>query len=219
MKTTNSASANLSRRSALKKVGSIAVLTTIATPGLPSLIYAGPEPVASEFDLDGSYLQLSQALTGIPSSTLYPPAPPDNTPLQLMYWNLCNLANSTATQHLIDEYRSYRSQGLTDQQIGDQLLKTSGDVIRSDAVGTMARLTMQMWLFGVWFGEAEVTKVPSARTTIKGQWAQNFVVSALAYKSGWIWNIAQAHPMGFSHFNFGSWAEAPPTLADYGIPS
>lgn len=219
MKTTNSASVDLNRRSVLMKAGSLAVLTTTAIPGLPNLIYAGPEPDVSEFDLNGSYLQLSQALTGIPASTLFPQTPPDNAPLQLMYWHLCTLANSTATQLLIDEYQSYHGKGYSDQQIGDQLLKSSSGAIRDDAVGTMARLTMQMWLFGVWFGETEATNVSSAENTIQDEWAQNFVVSARAYKSGWIWRIAQAHPMGFSPFNFGSWAEAPPTLADYGIHS
>ena len=44
---------------------------------------------------------------------------------------------------------------------------------------------------------------------------ETFVYSAVAYRRGWIWRIAQAHPMGYSHFDLNSWGEAAPPLTDY----
>ena len=32
---------------------------------------------------------------------------------------------------------------------------------------------------------------------------------------GWTWRVAQTHPMGYSDFRFGYWAEDPPALNDF----
>ena len=40
-------------------------------------------------------------------------------------------------------------------------------------------------------------------------------VSDQAYKESWAWKIAQSHPMGYSEYHFGYWAEQPPTLKQF----
>jgi hypothetical protein len=48
-----------------------------------------------------------------------------------------------------------------------------------------------------------------------GQWRDlndkniSTVISSMAYTQGLAWQVAQAHPMGYSEFTFGYWSEAP----------
>jgi hypothetical protein len=213
---------DLGRRAALTGIGAVAASTIFPVPGLPTLVFAGPVPTAGNLDLVvvGNYLAASSALLGVPASALSPPAEQDDIQLQFMYSSMCNGANSHATLAFTNTYVELRDQGLSDQEIAARLLTFSPGppaAIRTDEVGTMARLTMQMWLFGVWYGGTEVATVTPSNQWITGDWAVDMVVSARGYKSSWIWRMAQAHPMGFSHFNFGSWADTPPSLEDYGI--
>ena len=41
------------------------------------------------------------------------------------------------------------------------------------------------------------------------------VVSSQAYKESLVWKAMQAHPMGYSMFSFGYWAEEPPPLDQF----
>jgi hypothetical protein len=41
------------------------------------------------------------------------------------------------------------------------------------------------------------------------------VISPAAYTQGWMWRVAQAHPMGYSEWRFGYWAADPPPLDDF----
>ena len=79
---------------------------------------------------------------------------------------------------------------------------------------TLCRLGMKLWLFGMWTGANETDSLVDL--TFEGHSVkETFVYSAVAYRRGWIWRIAQAHPMGYSHFNPNSWGEAAPSLTDY----
>ncbi|MEX0957531.1 MAG: hypothetical protein WDZ83_20235 [Rhizobiaceae bacterium] len=213
---------DLGRRAALTGMGAVAAAAILLVPGLPSRVFAGPSPTADDLDVVvvGNYLAASAVLLGVPVGALAPQAEQDDIPLQFMYYTMCNGANSSATLAFTNTYVEYRDMGLSDQEIAARLLTFAAGppaAVRSDGVGAMARLTMQMWLFGVWYGGTEVGNVTPSNKWITGEWAVDMVVSARAYKSSWIWRMAQAHPMGFSHFNFGSWADQPPSLSDYGI--
>ena len=43
------------------------------------------------------------------------------------------------------------------------------------------------------------------------------VISSQAYTKSLVWNLAQAHPMGFSAFTFGYWSEQPASLQTFGV--
>jgi hypothetical protein len=75
------------------------------------------------------------------------------------------------------------------------------------AAGPVCRGVITLWLLGTWSdpGLAEAgTFDPKAR-----------VVSSQAYKEGLVWKVMQSHPMGYSMFEFGYWAEPPPPLGEF----
>ena len=41
------------------------------------------------------------------------------------------------------------------------------------------------------------------------------MISPKAYTQGWVWRVAQAHPMGYSDMQFGYWTREPPPLSDF----
>ncbi len=209
------------RREFIKGMGVAATLSVVPA-GLPKLVYAGSFSNSEDPGLVvvGSFTAASAALLGIPSNEIEPAIQQDNVSLAWMYYVMCFDANSDATLAFTNSYVYYNKIGYSDQDIANILLIESGsqNTPRKDATGVMSRLTMQMWLFGVWYGETEVKRIPSSKDLIPKDWQVDMVVASRGYKNAWIWRIAQAHPMGFSHFNFGSWADTPPSLTDYGIP-
>ena len=70
----------------------------------------------------------------------------------------------------------------------------------------LARSIVLLWYLGSWYEPEELKKNSSlgARAFIPSQ-----VVSAKAYTQGLVWQIAQAHPMGYSNLQFGYWSRDP----------
>ena len=74
----------------------------------------------------------------------------------------------------------------------------------------LGRSIVIMWYLGAWYEPADLRK---ASTVDKPEFVPHTIISSKAYKEGWIWRIAQAHPMGSSDMQFGYWANAPKTEA------
>lgn len=200
------------RRNILAGAGALGV--TLLAPKLPLWSLAEAAPVANA---PASFRALSSALLGVPETSLEPLVQQDNYSTADVFYGLENLAGAAAVQAMLSEWNSYPP-GMPAQVRADRLLKGTGTVLRPDAVGTFSRLTMLSWLYGVWYGGTEVQRNSAATNFITDPaYRQDFIISGRAYKNSWIWRIAQAHPMGFSQFNFGSWASPPPTLTNYGI--
>ena len=68
---------------------------------------------------------------------------------------------------------------------------------------------MLMWLYGVWYGAAEVTRMPSSAAVLGAAHRLDLVVSVRAYRNGWIWRFAQARPAGVAGAP-RAWADPPP---------
>ena len=62
-----------------------------------------------------------------------------------------------------------------------------------------------MWYLGSWYP-------PPFQTDGLQQ-----VISSQAYTKSLVWNLAQAHPMGFSPFTFGYWSQPPGSLDTFGV--
>ena len=200
------------RRSILKAAGAMGMV--LLAPKLP-LWAAGDRPPSSSAP-DG-FDDVSACLLGIDSSSLVPAVIPDNASLADLYYSVCDAAGGADyVTTLIGQYQSMVQQGMSAQDIAEALL-TEDTYFRTDSTGTYSRLIMAMWLFGTWYGATEVSNNSAASNYISSDYQNNFIVSSRAYKNGWAWRIAQAHPMGFSQFSLGSWADDPPSLSDYGI--
>lgn len=202
------------RRTVLKGAGALGAI--LLAPKLPLWSLAEAAPVASA---PPQFLQISSALLGIADEALEPVrtgATQDNLSTSSVFYSLETLAGPLAAQEMIAVWNSFPPDMPYYQRA--RALLGSGTTIRPDAAGTFSRLTMLAWLFGVWYGATEINRNPRAELYISNPaYRQDFLISGRAYKNGWIWRIAQAHPMGFSQFAFGSWASPPPTLTEYGI--
>ncbi len=207
---------NLNRRTVIKSAGAIGA--TLLAPNLPMWARAEETPSVTAPD---SFTDASAALLDIASDVLVPELKQDDISLADMYYDLCNRAMPLAVSNMLTDYQAYTAQGYSQQQIANLFLRSASDLNlpNGSSSGAAARLTMMMWLFGVWYGGYEVQNLKSSANYISDTYQTDFIVSSRAHKNGWIWRFAQAHPMGFSHFKFGSWAEPPPDLSDYTNPT
>lgn len=198
----------ISRRKLIGSAGAMGAAMLV--PGLP--LWAKAEEAPAE-TAPADFVGASSALTGIDTVDLTPTVAQDGVWLADQFYSLLFEAASGPALGLTYDYAQYVAQGYSPQQIGQLLLTDGQGGPRMDATGTGARLTMLMWLLGVWYGGTEATRMPYSARFIVDTYRHDLVVSARAYKNGWIWRFAQAHPMGFSNFNFGSWADQPPSLS------
>jgi hypothetical protein len=92
---------------------------------------------------------------------------------------------------------------LTAQAIADALLEVSSPTPSEQA--QLCQAIVAMWYLGSWYP-------PPFQTDGFQQ-----VISSQAYTKSLVWNLAQAHPMGFSAFTFGYWSQAPASLETFGV--
>jgi hypothetical protein len=85
----------------------------------------------------------------------------------------------------------------------------------SDDTKFLARSIVLLWYLGSWYKPEDQKKnaAPGTRTFVPSQ-----VVSAKAYTLGLVWQIAQAHPMGYSNLQFGYWSREPVDPNDKNSP-
>ena len=200
----------LTRRSILHGAGAAGSL--LLAERLP--LWAGAEQATGEPAPD-DYLGLSSALVGGEAARLEPAVRGGEVPLADTFHALCREAAPAATAALLAAWReAAAAAGETERAAIAGRLLSDGGHPRADAVGALARLTMLMWLYGVWYGGTETARMPASAAAIGADHRTDLVVSVRAYRNGWIWRFAQARPMGVAGAP-GGWAEAPPPLNDF----
>ena len=182
-----------------------------------SLLLAGGLPPRAEAaqraarGAPGGYVRLSSALLGVEPAALEPAPRPGEAPLADEFHALCREAAPAALADLLAEFSEAASGGGAPAAIARRLLETAGSP-RPDGVGALARLTMLMWLYGVWYGATETARVPGSAAVLAPAHRTDVVVSVHAYRGAWIWRFAQAGPAGVAAAAPGDWAEPPPGL-------
>ena len=163
-----------------------------------------------------AFLVLSEALTGIKISSLAPEVTPNNDVLKSDpgtdpfnikndYFAWINASNAPTFERLL--------------QIANEHPKSATDIIdrvnASEDTKFLARSIVLLWYLGSWYKPEDLksNSAPGARAFIPSQ-----VVSAKAYTQGWVWQIAQAHPMGYSNLQFGYWSREPVDPNDKNSP-
>jgi hypothetical protein len=75
----------------------------------------------------------------------------------------------------------------------------------------LARSIVLMWYLGAWYDPDHLQKLELPNPPpIKFK-----VISPKAYTQGWVWRVAQTHPMGFSEMQFGYWSRPPNPRGDF----
>ncbi|MGD9584879.1 MAG: hypothetical protein AB7V26_14575 [Lysobacterales bacterium] len=157
-----------------------------------------PTPPATPMQ---NFVDLSALLTGIAASKLAPGIDPKN--IKQVYFDYARGQDPATFDKLLQIYSSSASQAPA--TIADIIFNQSGT-----ETCLFARSVMLMWYLGSWYPTAELAKSGTGKPP-----PDSTVISAAAYTQGWAWNVAQAHPMGYSNFNFGYWASNPPSLTDF----
>jgi hypothetical protein len=152
-----------------------------------------------------AFANMSAALTGFQSSFIRPFLDPVNLS-GIFYQFAVAQVGQTMMDTLMSGFAALSSQTppLTAQQIADSLLEVSSPTPPSNQA-QLCQSILAMWYLGSWYP-------PPFQTDGLQQ-----VISSQAYTKSLVWNLAQAHPMGFSAFTFGYWSQAPASLETFGV--
>jgi hypothetical protein len=194
-----------SRRKML--AGAMAATAVAAAAPINSSAYGASANPDSKPDMM-AFLVLSQALTGIQIVNLAPEFALDrNKP------GVLNADPGTDPINVKNDYFKWIS--AFDPATFGKLLQIARDhstsvndiingVNASDDTRFLARSITLLWYLGSWYKPADLKSAPPA-----GKRLDSKVVSAKAYTQGRLWQIAQAHPMGYSNMQFGYWSRDP----------
>lgn len=150
------------------------------------------------------FANLSAALTGFQASFIRPFLDPTNLS-GIFYEFAVAQVGQPMMDALMNEFQTLSNQTppLTAQQIADTLLEVTSSTPSNQAL--LCQTIILMWYLGSWYP-------PPFQT---GGFQQ--VISSQAYTKSLAWNLAQAHPMGFSAFTFGYWSQPPASLETFGV--
>lgn len=151
-----------------------------------------------------AFANLSATLTGFQPSFIRPFLDPVNLSGTFYQFAVAQVGQSMMDA-LMSAFASLSSQSppLTSQQIADTLLEVTSSTPSQQA--QLCQSIIAMWYLGSWYP-------PPFQTNGLQQ-----VISSQAYTKSLAWNLAQAHPMGFSAFTFGYWSQPPASLETFGV--
>ena len=184
------------RRSTLKAIGTIGA--GMAVGWMPLAKALGND--------DQDFVDACGTLVGVPGGVLEPVNEPGKLAPGFRALAQEGLTNGIeAMGDWLATYRKAVAGGKEPDEIAEELMTANGP---------LSRLSMKLWLYGMWLGTSEQDE------TVDYHWYGNntmddFVVSAVAYRRGWVWRMGQAKPMGYSRFMLNSWGSAPPSLDQY----
>ena len=150
-----------------------------------------------------AFLLLSEALTGVSRQTLAPELVEDkndilNSDPGIDPINIKNAYFDWIKTHAPTSSFGKLLQLAKDnrQSLGDIIPKVNGS---AEDIKFLARSIVLLWYLGSWYKPDD----------LKNKVASPKVVSPKAYTQGLVWQIAGAHPMGYSNLQFGYWSRDP----------
>ena len=183
-----------------------AAVTAATAIGIDAPVCAqGADPMLDAF------VTLSAALTGIARVKLAPAT--DSLELKRDYFNWVNAKEPASFASLLQIVRAAAlpkvGDGIYPQADVDKLVRL---IEAKEETKFLARSIVLMWYLGSWHA-------PEALEALTRPGASPFiphtVISPKAYTQGWVWRVAQAHPMGYSELQFGYWTREPEPLAEF----
>jgi hypothetical protein len=148
-----------------------------------------------------AFVNLSAALTGIPATALMP----NVDPIDLKREYLRHILDpNTNVQAIYERLEKLIPAGVDDP---GPIRKLVGDAANTDEdLKYLSRSIILLWYLGAWYSPAAL----KAHVDSGGAKRPDFrILSSNAYTHGWVWRVAQAHPMGYSDMQFGYWKEDP----------
>jgi hypothetical protein len=180
------------------------VAGTMATTAIAAVLPLGNTAHAAKPDPDMmAFLLLSETLTGVNRTTLAPELTEDKN-------EILNSDPGVDAINIKNEYFKWVKDHDTTSSFGTllQIAKDNrqslGQIIpkvnsSTDDVKFLARSIVLLWYLGAWYKPDD----------LKNNISSPHVISANAYTQGLVWQIAGAHPMGYSNLQFGYWSRDP----------
>ena len=194
--------AEFSRRSVLAGVAATAAVTIgVETP-------AGAQGATSEDDNKKTFFDLSAALTGVARVKLAPDADPVDAK-QEYFRRVSDPKYATAFSALLQMARAANlqipGQGTDGVIPQDKVDALTARIESRDDTKFLARSIVLMWYLGAWYEPDDLKKLAADPKAF----IPHTIISSKAYTQGWLWRVAQAHPMGYSDMQFGYWTRRP----------
>ena len=191
--------------------GAAAATAMVSVGAIDAPAYSHSADPSSEHDMV-AFVLLSAALTGIAPGALAPGftppkdsnsdvlnSDPGSDPVNIKrdYFNWVNERHAATFENLLQIVKDNRGSANLATTIIEK-------VATKDDTLYLGRSIVLMWYLGSWYEPSDLKMAPPS-----GAFIPSAVVSAKAYTQGWIWRIAQAHPMGYSELQFGYWSREP----------
>lgn len=169
--------------------------TVIAGSAASAVMRVGsPAEAATAADDLATFVDLSAILTGVDANSLAPGVDPFKVKIE--YFDLAKNVQPGFSQ-LLAFYTQNKSTDPKDTEQKDVAKKILNH--NDPAIRALARSIMLAWLTGSWYDPAALEKGINSSS----------VVSPKSYTQGWVWRVAQTHPMGYSTLQFGYWQDPP----------
>jgi hypothetical protein len=211
----------VSRRTMLAGAVATTAVAAVGASDMPACAHTANPDLPEDMM---AFLLLSAALTGIHVINLAPEFsqrdPNDSTKL------LPILKADPGTDPINVKNDYFKWVDASDAATFEKLLQIAKDhresapdiitaVNASDDTKFLARSIVLLWYLGSWYDPDDLKKnsTPAPSAFIPSE-----VVSAKAYTQGLVWQIAQAHPMGYSNLQFGYWSREPVDPNDKNSP-
>jgi hypothetical protein len=150
-----------------------------------------------------AFLLLSEALTGVNRQLLAPELDKDDPgtdPINIKndYFAWINAKDKTASFAAMLKF------------VKDNPKSSPEDIAtfanKDDNCKFLSRSIVLLWYLGSWYEPEDLKEQAASANPAR---VSSEVVSAKAYTQGFIWQIAGAHPMGYSNMQFGYWSRDP----------
>jgi hypothetical protein len=151
------------------------------------------------------FANMSAALTGFQSNFIRPFLDPVNLSGTFYDFAVSQVGQSMMDT-LLDAFRAIQNE--LPQTIANTLLEVTSPTPSNQA--QLCQSIIAMWYLGSWY-------IPAFQASNGQPGGLLKVISSQAYTKSLVWNVAQAHPMGFSAFTFGYWSQPPASLSTFGV--
>lgn len=181
----------------------VATAAVAAVPHLANSAYAQALDPESKPDMM-AFLLLSAALTGVDKLILAPElsgSDPGTDPINIKNDYFRWIAAKDKTSSFVAMLAFAKKNPAPSDQDIINFVSTSNDDIKF-----LARSIVLLWYLGSWYDPKDLQKQATAANPDR---ISSEVVSPKAYTQGLVWQIAGAHPMGYSNLQFGYWSRDP----------
>jgi hypothetical protein len=178
--------------------GTVAAATVAAASHLADPAYAQGLDPNSKPDMM-AFLLLSEALTGVDKLILAPElsgSDPGTDPINIKNDYFRWIVAKDRTPSFAAMLAFVKKNPAPSAQDIIKFVSTGNNDIK-----LLARSIVLLWYLGSWYDPKDLQTHPPP--------GPSEVVSAKAYTQGLVWQVAGAHPMGYSNMQFGYWSRNP----------